>query len=233
MVTLTTKIFDESEDFINSLTFGSSKKVKIICPDCGKQREKVFAAVIKAGHTYCDSCSKIQRKSMWMIGKSFGRLTVLSRGNDQVCKNGNIRVVFNCLCTCGKYVSVRSDHLKNGAITSCGCFFIERQSGANNHFYNPNLTDEERSQSRRRPGQDTWSKRVRRRDNYTCCVCQSTENVIAHHLNSYKENEELRYDINNGITMCTSCHLDFHKNFMGSYKTPCTAEDFEQYLLQV
>ncbi len=50
-------------------------------------------------------------------GLKFGRLLVVSehgRSNDN-------KVVWNCLCDCGKTANVRSTHLKGGRVKSCGC----------------------------------------------------------------------------------------------------------------
>lgn len=52
-----------------------------------------------------------------LIGKKFGRLTVLS---DAGAKGG--RTYSNCLCDCGKMVVVSNKHLKSGHTKSCGCY---------------------------------------------------------------------------------------------------------------
>ena len=52
-----------------------------------------------------------------LIGKKFGRLTVLS---DAGTKGG--RTYSNCLCDCGKMVVVSNKHLKSGHTKSCGCY---------------------------------------------------------------------------------------------------------------
>ena len=64
-----------------------------------------------------------------IIGKKFGRLTVIAEGEiREYNKAGSIgrRYFWNCICDCGKQVSVREDGLKNGRITSCGCYRIDR-----------------------------------------------------------------------------------------------------------
>ena len=50
----------------------------------------------------------------------------------------------------------------------------------------------------------------------------------AHHLDSYHDHKELRYDINNGITLCKSCHREFHK-YIGGNNVSCSREDYENF----
>lgn len=62
----------------------------------------------------------------------FGRLTVVSRAEDHVCKSGYHTVMWNCVCDCGNEVVVRGKCLASGATMSCGCLqkelFAERTS---------------------------------------------------------------------------------------------------------
>lgn len=63
-----------------------------------------------------------------------------------------------------------------------------------------------------------WAKAVKERDR-RCAICGSTENLEAHHIKPFKDNEALRYDVNNGQTLCKSCHRGLHNNiFIKKYK---------------
>lgn len=53
-------------------------------------------------------------------GRRFGRLVVV----DEVPDKGDKRIRWRCLCDCGNYIDVRSDHLKK--VTSCGCIRAEK-----------------------------------------------------------------------------------------------------------
>ena len=56
------------------------------------------------------------------VGQMFGRLRVVERaGTDQ-----NKKVVWRCICECGKEVCVPSGSLVTGNTTSCGCYLKER-----------------------------------------------------------------------------------------------------------
>jgi len=57
-----------------------------------------------------------------------------------------------------------------------------------------------------------WRKDVYKRDNWTCQECKKkTKDIIAHHINLFSEFPDLRFDINNGVTLCRSCHFKLHR----------------------
>lgn len=64
-----------------------------------------------------------------------------------------------------------------------------------------------------RDGRHTdWAKQVKDRDNYICQVCDKHwVSLNSHHMFSYDRFVDYRYDLNNGITLCTNCHDDFHR----------------------
>ena len=64
-----------------------------------------------------------------------------------------------------------------------------------------------------------WKNAVLERDNYTCQVCGRTDEVITHHIIPWricKDDDDLRYDVDNGICLCPKCHFKTHnKNWRG------------------
>ena len=72
-----------------------------------------------------------------------------------------------------------------------------------------------------------WSSEVKRRDFYTCILCGRKGVALnSHHLNGWAGFPTERYDVSNGVTLCTFHHEDFHKHFG---KGNNTAEQFEEY----
>lgn len=57
--------------------------------------------------------------------------------------------------------------------------------------------------------QVAWSSLVKERDKQ-CMECGNVNDLHAHHIKSFKNHPELRYDVNNGITLCGHCHRLHH-----------------------
>lgn len=74
-------------------------------------------------------------KKVEMIGKRFGRLTVLNE-TERRDKNGNI--YYECKCDCGKFVTVIGTSLRRKATKSCGCLNREKIT-KENPFYKDKL----------------------------------------------------------------------------------------------
>ena len=56
-----------------------------------------------------------------------------------------------------------------------------------------------------------WRKDVFVRDHYTCLVCGKRGGELnAHHIKSFKDFPELRFESDNGITLCIECHYLEH-----------------------
>jgi len=73
-----------------------------------------------------------------------------------------------------------------------------------------------------------WRSSCFKRDNFTCQVCGGIGgNILAHHLNNFSDFVELRFAIDNGITLCKSCHIKFHK-FYGLRNN--TGEQLDEFI---
>jgi hypothetical protein len=78
--------------------------------------------------------------------------------------------------------------------------------------WNPNLTDEDRLRRRDIHENKKFVKSVLERDKYTCKHCLKHGGKLnVHHLDAWGWCIEKRFDINNGITLCVSCHRGFHR----------------------
>ena len=63
-----------------------------------------------------------------------------------------------------------------------------------------------------------WRKTIFERDSYTCQVCREVGVYLeAHHIKSWASFPDLRFDIENGITLCKECH-SLTDNYKGRQK---------------
>lgn len=51
-----------------------------------------------------------------------------------------------------------------------------------------------------------WRQAVLKRDNFTCQHCNSKDDLQTHHIKKWSTHSELRYDLDNGLTLCVFCH---------------------------
>lgn len=173
---------------------------------CSCGTEKVIkSSKLKAGTT--KSCGCLTR-DRWenLTGKTFGYLKVISYSHKQ-----GKRSYFNCLCVCGNTLVVRSDGLKSGHTKSCGCYHEEKVSKENSFFWKGGITDYNEEQRKTPEYRKARYKTVKR--DQCCKVCASKDKLRVHHLSSFATDEKNRTNPNNLVTLCLTCHLDFHKKY--------------------
>jgi hypothetical protein len=86
---------------------------------CGKIKT-VYVSHLRSGRTKSCGCLKIEngRKKLHnLLGKRYGRLIVV----DRAYNGKHNKVMWNCLCDCGKKAKVFADYLRSGSTKSCGC----------------------------------------------------------------------------------------------------------------
>lgn len=190
-----------------------------------------------------------------LVGKKFGRLTVISQAPSRVVKDkkGDYKQrVWLCVCGCerGTELEVCETALKTGHTKSCGCLqkeiVSELASGVNNWNWKGGAT----------PLQDAirtcalylkWREAVFQRDNYTCKYSGEQGELVCHHIKPFyvilEENnittlaealacEEL-WLVSNGVTLLKVHHnasLDNPKAFHSVYGNKSTEQDFYKWL---
>lgn len=102
-------------------------------------------------------------------------------------------------------------------------------TGKSHPKWNENRTHEQRKIDRQLPEHAKWRKAVMGRDRFTCQVCGYNKGgrLVAHHLNGYNWDVKNRTNTNNGVTLCETCHLDFHKEYGFGNNTAVQFECFQ------
>lgn len=208
-----------SEEYVNDRS-----PLRYICI-CGNEAATSFGA-FKKGHR-CASCGAKEaalktRHSYGYVYSVFKEAGCLLTSKEYV----NARTPLKYICECGEASEIRFDNfIQRKRCKQCG---IAKNTGKNNVMYNHDLTEEERIIRRNTPEYRGWRTAVYERDDYTCYKCNVRGGVLnAHHINAYNIFPELRHDVSNGVTLCTPCHLGFHKDYGFGYNT---VEQFEEWL---
>lgn len=105
-------------------------KNKVLCRcSCGVTKF-VYKSNLVRGLT--TSCGKQHKKQICarenLVGKRFGRLTVVCRDSDKIKDDGRRVPFWVCKCDCGNVISVEQKSLRQGNTQSCGCLKKELTS---------------------------------------------------------------------------------------------------------
>lgn len=60
-------------------------------------------------------------KKIDLTGQKFGNVTVIKEAPPRIEPSGRRKIMWECLCDCGKTFYVQSSNLRGGHTTSCGC----------------------------------------------------------------------------------------------------------------
>jgi len=73
---------------------------------------------------------------------------------------------------------------------------------------------------------ERWAHAVKARDAWTCQKCGNQRELCSHHILTWRCDTENRLNINNGITLCANCHIDYHSK----HKQTETLDNFIDWL---
>lgn len=122
----------------------------------------------------------------------------------------------NCSCLeCGKLFSRKPSAIKNGEGVYCSreCKFKVQRKGI--EVRGESYSD--RHLLRQSSAYKSWRAAVLKKDDYSCQDCGLKHKSLCecckrpfylhtHHIKPFATNPELRFDVNNGISLCNKCH---------------------------
>jgi hypothetical protein len=183
--------------------------VKVIC-DCGKTTEKKLKRIKMGEQKSCGRNCKLWNTDI--TEKTFGFLTVIKEVDRETIDSKER--IFLCLCACGNKKLKRFSKLTSGSTKFCqsNC---RLKRGENHPNWKPELSMEERLKGRDNWEYTQWRNKVYIRDLFTCQCCGEigAGNLHAHHKDGYNWCIERRTDVDNGVSLCEVCHIDFHKEY--------------------
>lgn len=200
------------------------KNMKFIC-SCGRESYRSFNVFQKT--PWCTLCG-------YEKGIKNRFLTIDEIKNELLKENCILlsteyhsnKQILDFKCNCGQIGHKTWNDLQYAMYCSeCG---VKSRSGKNHYRYDFTKTEEERHDKRRSSEYKKWVKNIYKRDNYMCQICESNIKLQAHHLYSYIKYKNMRFDFNNGITLCKKCHDEFHKFYKSDGNN--TKEQFDEYI---
>lgn len=198
---------------------GPGKRRWICRCDCGKDTV-AESTKLRTGHKR--SCGCLRRSGAHLLkmtaaaaianrkpitGSRFGRLVVLT-------EDGRSRIT--CRCDCGNTAQVNRHALVVGDTKSCGCLQSERAkvlagNRAKKQRLGAGLPGDvpmsPQSLMLRNQFREV-SVQIKRRDDYTCALCQKRGvRLHVHHIERWSDNPDIRFDPMNLVALCRECHI--------------------------
>jgi hypothetical protein len=205
-------------------------KIKCRCNVCRHEWNVIPDSLLRGyGCPKCGikKCADNNRKSHDEFIKEFNEKNPNAKNIRILGKYTNINTTIKCECLLdGEIWHPRADHLLNGH--GCPKCQIRNNSGENNHWWNPNLSKEDREDKRNYPEYNEWRTKCFERDKYTCQVTgQQGGKLVVHHLYSYNKYYCLRTALENGITISEEIHKKFHSIYGNGNNT---FEQWEEFI---
>ncbi len=73
----------------------------------------------------------------------------------------------------------------------------------------------------------TWRQSVFMRDKWLCRKCWKGKRLHAHHIKNFSQYPELRFSVDNWITLCKDHHIEFHNKY---WRKNNNLQQLEEYL---
>jgi len=155
----------------------------------------------------CLYCNKTfqERESLSQKRKFCSRKCVFSYQKGKKNNGNGGRVEGKCFVCKKTFTHWRHERDRKACSKKCKYTLMSKAlSGKKNHNWKGGVSPRPLNSKRYRD----WRDGVFKRDNYVCVNCGYSDGRIlnAHHKKDWSSYPKLRYDIDNGETLCVSCH---------------------------
>jgi len=176
-----------------------------------KKLSKLFKGRIPCNKNKKDSWETKKKKSESHKGKKYNPMSFVGRMNISKAKKGKLGN------TTGKHWKIRDTSRMRNKI------------GKKNGNWKDGLTSIN-SKIRSSIEYRLWRESVFARDNWTCQKYGTKGGkLVVHHIKNFAEFPELRFAIDNGITLSDKAHREFHKKYGIKNNTK---EQLEEFLIK-
>lgn len=178
----------------------STKKITKPCPECGT----IFTSYKCQNRKTCSRTCKKEAHRKFMLDNP--HITDAIRGNRAFA--GRTHTEANK----AKFSELAKQRVESGvvdvqAMAEKSRAFTRGPKNVNWKGGISKLSRTERQNASNTPEYKRWRVSVFERDNYTCQMCEQHGGVLhADHIERWADNEELRYAVDNGRTLCVACH---------------------------
>jgi len=230
---------------VNDLTYGSGVDVIVLCDQCKINIvTKIYKNYIiehnKNGIDICNECrlENLHKNSTDIILKRYGVSNVFQL--ESVKKKSRETMLNKYGAEYSSQSATIREIIKLKNISKFGFEYANQSpeikikiSKSNSYRWKGGITPENH-RIRQSTEYKQWRLDVFTKDKFTCQCCGDNKggNLHAHHKYNFSDYLELRFDVDNGITLCDKCH-DFRNigSFHHMYSTKNnTPEQLEQYI---
>lgn len=249
-----TKMKDEFLVDVNDLTDGSNVNVDVQCDYCGCRYHKHWNNYIQENKNsiiHKNACTKCKHlKAKESVENTYGVVNVFQLDDvkkkiaetnldkygvenpfqSEIIKN---KIVKTNIEKYGTKSAMQNPNIQKQAKKTC-----MKKYGVSTYLKLLNCKGENNARwkggaARKRSERFTieyknWRTDVYHRDNYTCQCCgvRGSTDLNAHHIMNWKDYPDLRFDVDNGITLCKSCHSLFHRLYGKKYNNRDQLDSF-------
>lgn len=180
----------------------------------------------------------------WM---KFNRWTVISDWEILMTQKKNWKPqpirMLKCQCECWTIREIRQWNLINWSSKSCWChhkevcrWLIKELHKTQKWSWNPNwrwwvalINSRKNSAIRQSHLHSNWSQQVKDKYLWKCARCDSRRRLNSHHIESFANNPDIRFDVSNWICLCNKCHKEFHFRYWKINNTITQINEFMGY----